>query len=123
MALSTTNVKHKGRAPSTARHASSAPQACNESKLLLIGQLAPFGKEFMHLSYPLAQSLGRPLVSDPHQVFPDVSRWTVRQQQGYSIQSGLFGPGLRECYTSRLWMDEHAQGVSGRAHLDSAGYH
>ena len=45
VALSTTNVKHKGRAPSVARHASSAPRACNESKLLLFGQPAPVGDE------------------------------------------------------------------------------
>lgn len=71
MALSTTNVKHKGCAPSIARHVSIAPRACNESKLWLVGQPAPVAKEFMHLSYPLAQSLGRPSVSDLHQAFAD----------------------------------------------------
>ena len=56
VALSTTNVKHKGRAPSIAGHACSAPRACNESKLLLFGQPAPVGEKLCtsHSHWPKA---------------------------------------------------------------------
>ena len=56
VAISTTNVKHKDCAPSIARQASSAPRACNESKLLLFGQPAPVGEELctFHTHWPKA---------------------------------------------------------------------